>query len=141
MGVSKNAVVGKSHRIDLTPRPSPIRAATSSQPLLPQRPRCLTLATIENPTSNASSSLMAPTSTLKIHQAHEAATPAFEPRNQASSPVPVAQIGHSPCRWPDGQPGTPSFRFCEAPNEPGKPYCPAHCRTAYRNWKADRAAA
>ena len=32
MGVSKNSVVGKSHRLDLPARPSPIRAAGSGQP-------------------------------------------------------------------------------------------------------------
>ena len=42
MGVSKNSVVGKSHRLDLPARPSPIRAAGSGQPrknYIPKRPK------------------------------------------------------------------------------------------------------
>ena len=37
------------------------------------------------------------------------------------------------CRWPFGDPGTPSFRFCCADiRTAGKPYCPEHGRLAYR---------
>ena len=37
MGISKNAVVGKAHRLDLPARPSPIR--TGGSPRLPRAPR------------------------------------------------------------------------------------------------------
>lgn len=37
LGVSKSAVVGKAHRLNLPPRPSPIRAAGQTRP--PARPR------------------------------------------------------------------------------------------------------
>jgi GcrA cell cycle regulator len=33
------------------------------------------------------------------------------------------------CQWPLGR-GRP-WRFCEAPIEPGLPYCSEHCRQAY----------
>jgi GcrA cell cycle regulator len=36
------------------------------------------------------------------------------------------------CRWPCGDPGTPDFFFCGAPQATGKPYCSAHCRIAYQ---------
>ncbi|WP_371734288.1 GcrA family cell cycle regulator [Acidisphaera sp. S103] len=52
-----------------------------------------------------------------------------------------AAIGSTSCCWPIGDPGTPSFRFCNAPNKAGKPYCQRHCVTAYRGWKGDEAAA
>ena len=36
------------------------------------------------------------------------------------------------CQWPEGQPGTEGFRFCDSPRvEPGKPYCRQHCLVAY----------
>ena len=37
MGISKNAVVGKAHRLDLPARPSPIR--TGGSPCRPRAPR------------------------------------------------------------------------------------------------------
>jgi len=35
------------------------------------------------------------------------------------------------CAWPIGEPGTPSFRFCDDPASAGKPYCAEHCRAAF----------
>jgi GcrA cell cycle regulator len=35
------------------------------------------------------------------------------------------------CCWPLGEPGTPSFRFCDAEASPGKPYCGDHAAVAY----------
>ena len=39
--------------------------------------------------------------------------------------------GHT-CRWPIGEPGTPSFFFCGAEPQYDRPYCRKHCRVAYR---------
>jgi len=35
------------------------------------------------------------------------------------------------CCWPIGEPGTKSFRFCDADATPGKPYCAEHAQLAY----------
>jgi GcrA cell cycle regulator len=35
------------------------------------------------------------------------------------------------CCWPIGEPGTSSFRFCDASSVPGKPYCEEHAELAY----------
>jgi GcrA cell cycle regulator len=35
------------------------------------------------------------------------------------------------CCWPIGEPGTRSFKFCDSPSEPGKPYCGEHAKVAY----------
>jgi GcrA cell cycle regulator len=35
------------------------------------------------------------------------------------------------CCWPIGEPGTASFRFCDAHAVSGKPYCDAHAQIAY----------
>ena len=45
----------------------------------------------------------------------------------------IAVADSSGCRWPIGDPGTPSFRFCcEDIRTAGKPYCPEHMAVAYR---------
>ena len=35
------------------------------------------------------------------------------------------------CCWPIGEPGTRSFRFCDAESMAGKPYCDSHAQLAY----------
>jgi GcrA cell cycle regulator len=37
----------------------------------------------------------------------------------------------SACCWPIGEPGTKSFRFCDAESLGGKPYCGEHAQLAY----------
>ena len=35
------------------------------------------------------------------------------------------------CQWPEGDPKHQDFRWCGMPAKPGRPYCLAHCETAY----------
>ncbi|MBC7800968.1 MAG: GcrA cell cycle regulator, partial [Gemmatimonadaceae bacterium] len=39
MGITKNAVVGKAHRLVLSPRPSPIRRGPADGPIVRRAPR------------------------------------------------------------------------------------------------------
>ena len=110
LGVSKNAVVGKVHRLDLPARRSPIRPKRSGKPRTVPRPRCPRLADL-------------------IPLRSVPAEPAQPTPPRIDAPV---VLGKLPCCWPIGQPRTPSFRFCEKPNLAGKPYCPEHCRLAYQ---------
>jgi GcrA cell cycle regulator len=51
---------------------------------------------------------------------------------RAAAPPCVAPPVYKTCHWPIGEPGTPRFRFCEAPEVvAGKPYCREHCQVAY----------
>lgn len=36
------------------------------------------------------------------------------------------------CQWPHGHPRDKDFHFCAKPVKADKPYCPRHCRKAYR---------
>ncbi len=56
-----------------------------------------------------------------------AAAPA--PRLAAVAPRPYGRI--VTCCWPIGEPGTRTFRFCDAESMPGKPYCTEHAELAY----------
>lgn len=129
MGISKNAVVGKAHRLNLPARPSPIRRSTGEK-------RTATRATIRRvtgPTLPALQSISrAPTPsplptpalvTLPVHKA-----PVML-RTVTSNHRPTGRV--SSCCWPLGDPGTPQFRFCGDPTMPAKPYCHDHAALAY----------
>jgi GcrA cell cycle regulator len=131
MGVSKNAVIGKSHRLDLPARPSPIRRDGARKPPAPRRLPCPNLTELQNRPVSASTPLPVRTVPGDIHpDPAEAAPPTQIVRE--TMPVSTAILGTQPCCWPIGELGTRGFRFCEVPNEAGKPYCPEHCRIAYR---------
>ena len=132
MGVSKNAIVGKAHRLDLDARRTPIRRDHAPPPIAPARlqpPRLAELVPLASCTPEPSE-----------HPARLAQAPTQARPNLPVRRTPTA-IGNTSCCWPIGDPGTPSFRFCDAPNQAGKPYCPKHCVTAYRSRKGDEAAA
>jgi GcrA cell cycle regulator len=117
-GVSRNAVIGKAHRLGLSSRPSPIRGGVSTGPR-PARQR--SSARLAVPAGAASASLAAPAAP-RI----EAPTPKPAPRRTAASG------GNRACMWPVGDPKDQNFHFCEAPAETGRPYCAAHCSQAYQ---------
>ena len=108
LGVSKNAVVGRCHRLRLSARPSPIiRDAAGPRARHLQRPQALPL---------------------------EAMVSTREPLPLVvQTPEPIRAADRLPglCCWPVGHPGTPGFAFCDAVSQPGKPYCEKHCQRAY----------
>ncbi|QRG09111.1 GcrA cell cycle regulator [Xanthobacter dioxanivorans] len=127
--VTRNAVIGKVHRLGLSgraktaPAPTRPRAKTGrpeGQEARPQRP-----ATIGN--------------TALAQDLEEAPEEAPAPAPQVTDNVlPMAQrctimnLTESTCRWPLGEPGTDSFHFCGGKSNPGMPYCAAHARIAYQ---------
>ncbi len=157
LGVSKNAIVGKAHRLDLPARPSPIRREGSG----PAPERRAVPRRVEGPT-------LPPLASTEVRAMPEAivaepaniAEPVIEPViARAPAPEPVApavlKIAVPPprpvqvasprlqpvaarpygrivtCCWPIGEPGTKTFRFCDDRSEPGKPYCEDHAKLAY----------
>jgi GcrA cell cycle regulator len=132
LGVSKNAVVGKAHRLKLPARPSPIRKGTRPpvrrmavlpKPLAAPHPRA-------NPPN-----LDRPLERLAERPAPERA-PVPAPRASAGPVGPTrraAARGIKSCLWPIGDPGASDFHFCNAEVVPGKSYCAEHCARAYIN--------
>jgi len=118
LGVSKNAVVGKAHRLALSARPSPIRREGSERPLRPPAPR-----RVIGPT-------LPPLTGAVLPRAAEPAPVPVRPAPVEAKPVRPG-LRALPCCWPIGEPGTPSFRFCDAEALPAKPYCAEHAQLAY----------
>ena len=152
LGVTKNAIVGKAHRLDLPARPSPIRRDPDAAPV-----RRATVRRVEGPTlpplPSAAGEGEQPfpvTFTPVVAQPEPprppvvarpfvaaAPRPMLAPRPAAPPaprPVVVAPRPYGrvvTCCWPLGEPGTREFRFCDVPSEPGRPYCEDHVKVAY----------
>ncbi len=124
MGVSKNAVVGKAHRLCLEARPSPIRRGVPGEQ--PKRAAVKRVTGPTLPTMDVEAPMVEP-------PPREAPPP---PAPVVAAPVlrAVKRIGGGrlvACCWPIGEPGTRTFRFCDDESLPGKPYCRTHAALAY----------
>lgn len=118
--VSKNAIVGKAHRLNLPARPSPIKPGSPRKPrgrAIPAPPRL----TIISP--------VAPLPPIMTFPVAPSPRPR-EPRPMVSAARP--REGERPsCCWPMGEPGRAGFRFCGDDAVRGRPYCEDHCSVAY----------
>ena len=133
LGVSKNAVVGKAHRLVRPARPAPIKrdgGAARARPAV----RRIAGPTLPPLPSAAARPLQSPPARTE--------TRPLPPRPVASAPSAPSgasriQVVARPyarvvaCCWPMGEPGTKTFRFCDAGSVPGKPYCVEHAQLAY----------
>ncbi len=130
MGISKNAVVGKAHRLSLPSRPSPIRrepGGRGSRPPQPRRVTGPTLPPLATATVPAAAEASAPTPVEAVLREPVLREPVVRttPRPAWRSTRPLT------CSWPMGEPGTASFHFCDDDAVPGKPYCERHAAIAY----------
>jgi GcrA cell cycle regulator len=130
LGVSKNAVVGKAHRLDLPARPSPIRRDGSGRSS-PRRstPRRIAGPTLPPLSSAGMAATPGPAMAASPQPLAPRPAPTVPPRVHITAPRPYGRV--VTCCWPIGEPGTKSFQFCGAESEPGKPYCEDHARRAY----------
>lgn len=144
-GVTRNAVIGKVHRLKLSGRAKP----TSSAPRARSTPRPGRRVSAPSSAGRASlgshggmmkqrsmtSAPMHGATALKI--AEDFVTEAYVAPQVAELFVPeeqrlsLLQLNEHTCKWPIGDPLSPEFYFCgQHPNE-GKPYCEFHSRRAY----------
>jgi GcrA cell cycle regulator len=130
-GVTRNAVIGKAHRLGLRGRPSPIRREEGHQ-AAPRAPRTAPAAAIAEELTRESVAPVietpAPLPPLPVE-----APPAAVTAGKA------LRSGTKACSWPVGDPKQPGFHFCGEEAVPGRPYCAAHCTQAYQR-KSDAAA-
>lgn len=156
LGVSKNAIVGKAHRLDLDARPSPIRRDAAKPAADRPAPYPRTAGPTLPPLASATvvPVVLAPPASSPATSNVQALRPAaavgprpVAPAAPAPRPVmhsaPVQTRRSTPsCCWPIGEPGTKTFRFCDDASVAGKPYCDEHAKLAYvkiRDRKEDAA--
>ncbi|MBB4041196.1 GcrA cell cycle regulator [Microvirga flocculans] len=129
--VTRNAVIGKVHRLGLSGRAKDAKPAASAA----ARPRKATRA----PSAPAPIAPQPHTGNVVIApiamQPAVAETEAFVDEDVAipmSERVTIMDLRESMCRWPMGDPTKPEFRFCGARSITGLPYCTHHARVAYQ---------
>lgn len=113
--LTKNAVIGAAHRLDLERRGSPIRRSDGTvQPLKPRRPKPIPLKAFP-PVAPV---VKAPFTKLSVVKPPVVLRP------------PPVTCG-KPCQWPFGDPKEKDFRFCGDSCRIDSSYCPKHHEDAY----------
>jgi len=123
-GVSRNAVIGKVHRLGLSGRAttSRMKSHRPRQRMASKRMAKSRYATIGNPALRA---------------LYNAETDAYMPQTEELV-IPLAErksiqtLTECTCRWPIGDPQHPEFHFCGKNKVPGLPYCEVHARRAFQ---------
>ncbi len=132
MAVSKNAVVGKAHRLNLPARPSPIRRdATGGVAVRPPSPRRVTGPTLPPLQAVVEVEPVVVAVPLPVEPVRIVVASPAPSRAPVLRPVAQSRSRNVNCCWPIGEPGTKSFRFCEGDATQGKPYCSEHAQLAY----------
>ena len=139
--VTRNAVIGKVHRLGLSGRSKP--QVQPSRPTVAAPPRVKTAAsrpvaqgqpTVGRPVSPARPITIGATALKADAQADEALAVATvaETEPPAFEKVTILSLTESTCKWPVGDPGKPDFFFCGRKSDVGIPYCAFHARIAYQ---------
>jgi GcrA cell cycle regulator len=127
-GVTRNAVIGKVHRLGLSGRAKTVASTTPRQrkPRAPSHPSA-GMFRVQGATAIAVEADLVP-------EAAPVAAVAPRPALQAVSceRVTIMDLRECMCRWPIGDPGREDFRFCGTRSESGQPYCTYHARMAYQ---------
>ena len=123
-GVTRNAVIGKVHRLGLSGR------ATPSQPSR------TTFKTPRPPRPMVSHQV----SPRRAIERHAQSAPAPRPPVYVEQPgtATVLTLGAHMCKWPIGDPSTEDFTFCGRRASDEGPYCVDHARLAYQPPQARR---
>jgi GcrA cell cycle regulator len=134
-GVTRNAVIGKVHRLGLAGR-----ATTSRMKTTHRLPRVRTGQAKRNLIRNHRPNGVAnsPLKTLYLADTEPYVPPAEElviPINERKY---IQTLTESCCRWPIGDPQLAEFHFCGKKKIPGLPYCEVHARRAFQPPQARR---
>lgn len=128
-GVTRNAVIGKVHRLGLSGRAKPAANKTTKPRRKPSAPR--------SGASFGRSSTARPTVKPAQTNGKSAGVDVMErPVKDAVAPVSkklcLMELTESTCRWPYGDPTRPGFSFCGHQTQEEKPYCEYHSQVAFQ---------
>jgi GcrA cell cycle regulator len=122
--VTRNAVIGKVHRLGLSGR------ATTSR-MKSHRPRTR-MASVKRPVKPRFAQSGNPAVRALYMDAEAYVAPAEEIEIPLAERKTIQTLGECSCRWPIGDPQTPEFHFCGRNKVPLLPYCEVHARRAFQ---------
>ena len=163
-GVTRNAVIGKVHRLGLSNRsaapaakpakdepaaakPAPAREASEAAPRPAAKPdatgdtaappaaRPNNVTPLRKPVVPAGQPLPPQPSANEISP--EALAKVSEIEKKARK-IHLMELTERTCKWPIGDPATEDFYFCGLPVQQGKPYCEAHVGVAFQPMSSRR---
>ena len=110
LGVTKNAIVGKVHRLCLTARPSPIKVKEQEEEI--------SEVTVNEEIEEGAS-------------CEFNAKAAAKQRAEELTNIKLVDLDSHTCRWPIGDPRDDDFCFCGKKVRSGQTYCDEHSVMAY----------
>ncbi len=141
-GLSRNAVIGKIHRLRKSGK-APARRDEPQQATDRQQREKPEQGSASNRGAAAAAASANRASVARQAQAvavQMEAAPAPAPQARQSLTVAheetglvkdIMDLGHRSCRWPIGTPGEEGFAYCGRRAEDGGPYCQHHAEIAY----------
>jgi len=133
--VTRNAVIGKAHRLGLSGRAKPNQGGGHRGG---RRSRAEAPGTRPDPVVIRGGA--APALKFALDEAPEpmrrdlpepVALKIVKPEGELAE-VTLLDLNEKMCKWPIGDPGDEDFHFCGHPSEPGQPYCTKHAKMAYQ---------
>ena len=115
-GVTRNAVIGKVHRLGLSGRAAPSH---------PSRP------TFKAPRPPRPIAMPAPRPRAMEPRAAQVPAVRAAPFVELPGTATVLTLGAHMCKWPIGDPSSDNFTFCGRRADEEGPYCIDHARMAY----------
>jgi GcrA cell cycle regulator len=154
-GVTRNAVIGKVHRLGLSNRATPSKAKAEKAPAKEKAKPAAKKAAAAKP--EAKTEVEAPIVKLPIpprkpiitagqplppqpsaNEVSQEALAKVAKVEKKSKKLTLMELTERTCKWPIGDPATEDFWFCGLGVESGKPYCEAHNGVAFQPMSARR---
>lgn len=128
-GVTRNAVIGKVHRLGLSGRVKPA-SSSAKRAKRPARGSVYSAPRVSRaiPRSHGANALKFDVDA----QIHYRTRPVEDVVIPISRKLTVMQLTEKTCKWPSGDPQYPDFSFCGHNSKDATPYCEFHARQAYQ---------
>lgn len=147
LGISKNAVVGKLHRLgwnaaanDAPNKPGTTKKSGAESKKVAVKKTVVKTPKVSKKTIKASPKKAEKPAKTKSVVAEKpkrisvrgSAKESAVHQRMVQHALEMANLKPNQCRWPIGDPDSEGFHFCGQPVFVGKPYCYEHCKQAYQ---------
>ncbi len=154
-GVTRNAVIGKVHRLGLSNR----SGGAPAKPAAKEKPATAKSAARDKAEGEAVATItVAEVTEKQVVPLRRQIIPAGQPLppqpsaneispealasvrevEKKSKKISLMELTERTCKWPVGDPATDDFWFCGLTVQPGKPYCEAHVGVAFQPMSSRR---